>query len=60
MRLKFWSNNLKEFVMVKKRQMVTDGITEGIIIRVRVTKEFAPSTLAASKISVEILLIPAI
>ena len=43
---RFWSNSLKELVRVKKRQIVRDGITLGIIIRRSVCVFVAPSILA--------------
>ena len=52
--LYYYSVGGKAFVMVKNRQIVIDGITDGIVTFLRVVNAPAPSTLAASKISVEI------
>ena len=49
---RFWSNSLKELVSVRNVQIVTLGMTMGILILKRVWLEVAPSMRAASMRSV--------
>ena len=47
-RATFWSKSLKLLVRVRKVQMVTLGMTIGILILKRISRSLAPSILAAS------------
>ena len=59
-RERFWSKSLNELVMVRKVQMVNEGMTSGMVMLFKICQEFAPSISAASISSDEIPLIPAI
>ena len=58
-RAKFWSKSLKEFVRVRKVQMVIEGITLGIVTWMSDCQPDAPSMAAASVSSPEMFWMPA-
>ena len=57
---RFWSNSLKEFVSVRKVQIVTLGMTIGILILNKIWLLVAPSMRAASTRSTGTFCKPAI
>ena len=50
-RARFWSKSLKEFVSVRNTQIVTDGMTFGMVTCHSVCQRPAPSIFAASSMS---------